>query len=100
MASTLYGYLKYSYNLSCPLRISLAHLSNLMRLKASIDDSSKSEYSISADSSSVSDILASSRFRSANVLTRFKDCVPSESSLRFLLVWSNHTSHSELNLDQ
>lgn len=79
--------------------MSLAHPSNLMRLKAWIDVSSESEYSISANASLDLRVLASLRFRSANVLTRFDDCVPSESSLRFLLVLSNHTSHSELEVN-
>ena len=96
MASTLYGYLKYSYNLSCPLRISLAYLLNLMRLKASIDDSLKLEYLISANSSSVSDIIALLRFRFTNVLICFDDYICSKSSLRFLLVLSNYISHSKL----
>ena len=80
--------------------MSLAHLSNRMRLKASIDVSSDSECSISANSSSILRVLASLRFRSPNVLTRFDDCFSSESSLRFLLALSNHTSHSELKFDQ
>ncbi len=80
--------------------MSLPHLSNLMRLKASMDVSSESECSISANSSSVLRVLASLRFRSDNVLTCFDDCFSSESSLRFLLVLSNHTSHSELEVDQ
>ena len=78
----------------------VAHSTNLMRLKASIDVSSELECSISANSSSVLRTLASSRFRSANVLTCFDDCFPLESSSRFLLALSNHTLHSELKVDQ